>query len=297
MNPFTLTKKLTAYLGVKMLRLSDRIPIGPPNIMKRVKLGTKKINATDDGKWINFECQGIRWLLDPKQWIDRSIIKHGVFEEDSIYWVRDILRPGMTVIDVGANFGYYTINMSKWVGETGIVYAFEPSKFFRDRLAAHAKLNSCDNCTIIDFGLSDHNTSTELYKLGDSACLNWYDERSEPDSVEKVCLRRLDDVVEEFGILSVDFIKVDIDGHEPKFLSGAYETIKKFKPILQMEFQELALLQNNSDVEQLADELSRLGYVLYSERNRKKITNRTELLIETKNCAYSVNIFCFPNTY
>lgn len=246
-------------------------------------------------KWTTCIENNHIWELDSEQYIDSQILKNGIFEPDSISWLKDIIKPGMTAFDVGANFGYYTIILNELVGEQGKVIAFEPSLFFYKRLCKHIDLNNCKQVTSLNFGLSNIDKTLELYRSGDTACLQWYDNRTKPISIEKSEVKTLDSIVEELNLESLDFIKVDIDGHEPFFIEGAEKTIKKYQPIIQMEFQELALLENNCDVESLASKLWDLGYSLYSEHSKKPLLSRTDFLIEAKNCAYSVNLFCFPN--
>lgn len=68
--------------------------------------------------------------LNKTGYVDQCIINSGVFEEHSTRIARRLIKEGDTVLDVGANIGYYSVMFSKLVGETGKVFAFEPTKFF-----------------------------------------------------------------------------------------------------------------------------------------------------------------------
>ena len=247
-----------------------------------------------DGHWIRCRLDGNIWRLDDRQDVDCNLLRHGIFERESTHWVRKLVKRGMTVADVGANFGYYTILLSRLVGSTGKVYAFEPSSRFRGRLEGHIQENQCTNVIVVPFGLSDQTDVSTLYEGGDSATLHWCDERKTPVATETIPLRTLDDYASEANFERLDFVKVDIDGNEPRFVAGAVHTLRKYRPILLMEFMQLALLKANSNVEALAAKLGELGYILHSERTGKPFANRTEFLINAMNCDQSVNILCFP---
>lgn len=268
--------------GKKMYQLMDGIPHSPVKVLER------------DGHWVRCQSNGIVWRLDDRQDVDNHVLNEGVFEPESTCWVHELVKPGMVVADVGANFGYYTMQLSRLVGADGRVYAFEPSSRFRARLEEHVKENRCENVTVEAFGLSDRTGSLQLYEGGDSATLHWCDERKAPIGTETIQLRPFDEFAEEIRLQRLDFIKVDIDGNEPRFVAGAVRALQKFQPILLMEFMQLALLQAGSNVEQLAEQLTALGYTLHSERTGKAFANRTEFLIEAMNCAYSVNVLCLP---
>src|SRR5258708_1459179 len=91
---------------------------------------------------------GISWELDPSQYIDSEIIKNGFFEGSATNFVIQFVKEGMTIVDVGANFGYFSLLFSKLVGPTGRVIAFEPVARFRERLLGHVQLNQASNVEI-----------------------------------------------------------------------------------------------------------------------------------------------------
>lgn len=243
---------------------------------------------------ITCNADGVVFELDPTQYVDSEILNYGVFERHSVDWVKKLVQPGMVVLDVGANFGYYTMLFSKLVGETGKVIAFEPSTRFRTRLLKHAALNNALNVEVAPIALSSSPGELRLQLGGDSASFHWVADDS-PLETETVVLDTLDNFVASHGIGRIDFLKVDIDGHEPKFIEGARDTLLKFRPTILIEFMHLALVEAGSGVEQLADQLKELGYVLQSEKGLHPFSTRREFLVEAMNCAYSVNIVAFPS--
>lgn len=248
-----------------------------------------------EGDWIVCRTPNAVWRLNQNHSIDNDIIRQGNFEYQSIELLRRIVRPGMHAADVGANFGYYTVHLSQMVGPAGVVYAFEPSVTFRARLVEHVQLNRCDNVIINGFGLSDKEESLELLESDDSATLHWWYGNQKEKHKSIIHLKTLDSYVDHNHLSRLDVMKVDIDGHEPNFIRGAQATLKRFRPVILMEFMQLALkLNNNEDVEGLAAQLKNLGYDLYSEKTGKPYTQRHDFVVETMNAAFSVNVLCIP---
>lgn len=268
-------------LCMQMLSLVDRMPGYPVTVLEK------------QGTWIVCEVDGLRFKLDPSQYVDCEILRYGVFEPYSVSWVKQILKPEMVVVDVGANFGYYSLLCSSLVGERGHVLAFEPSARFRNRLDEHIKMNNLHNITVVDRGLSDKEEELSLFLGGDSASFHWVG-NSEPLGAERVTLTTLDKFVRMHGLTRLDFVKVDIDGHEPRFLDGARETLMTYRPIILIEFMQLALMKAGSSVEDLAERLQGMGYLLQSEQSKTPFKDHREFLVQTMNCAYSVNVLCFP---
>ena len=221
-------------------------------------------------------------------------MRSGVFEPYSVSWVKRLVKPNMVVADIGANFGYYSLLFSSLVGQQGHVFAFEPSARFRSRLEEHIEMNKARNITVVDRGLSDKEETLSLLMGGDTASFHWVG-KDDPLDIEKVTLTTLDKFVQAHSLSGLDFIKIDIDGHEPRFLEGARESLLTFRPIIIMEFMQLALLKAGSSVQDLAERLQKMGYVLQSERSESPFKDSREFLVQTMNCAYSVNVLCFPS--
>lgn len=247
-----------------------------------------------NGDWIVCRIEDLIWRLDPSQCVDQDLIDDGKFEPESTKWLPQIVRPGMVAIDVGANFGYYTVQLSKLVGSQGQVYAFEPSPRYRGRLLDHLERNGCANVIVSECGLSDRDEDGQLYGDNVSASMHWHDDGHEPIFEERIRLTTLDAYVREVGISRVDFIKVDIDGHEPRFITGATQTLVRFQPVILIEFANLSLWAAGSNAESLGRQLEELGYSLRNEKTGLPYPNHADFLRDAMNCSHSVNVLCFP---
>lgn len=243
---------------------------------------------------IEVKRQGLRWRLHTDRYLDREIFRKGRFEKRTTLLIRKIVRPGMCAIDVGANFGYFTTILASNVGASGRVLAFEPTHHYRTRIAWHLQANAlADRVRVFDFGLSDRCVEMEI-SIGDcSATLHPVSE-SEARAKETISLRPLDSLDEVGTLERVDFVKVDIDGHEPSFLDGAKETLRRHLPIMVIEFCQANLNVAGSSVQALRDGLEELGYQLFSERTRKPFRSDGEFMQACGSMRLSENVWAVP---
>lgn len=167
---------------------------------------------------------GYTMRLDLAEHIQRMIFL-GCYEAKGTALVTAWLRPGMTVVDVGANVGYYTAMAAAGVGPSGKVVAIEPSAVC-DKLEELVKNNGLDWVSTWRIGLSDVAGRLPIY-LGDEAnytpTMVAHEHLLPLDVVE---VRTLDDLVAETKIERIDLLKMDVEGHEPAILRGAQGLLK-----------------------------------------------------------------------
>lgn len=277
-------KNFIRSFGSRLVSFSERISYSP--------MHTKET----DGRWIICTREGIEWKLDATLGVDSAIYRTGMFEPDSTRRLHELVNKGMVIADVGANFGYYTILCSKIVGNAGKVFAFEPSRKFRERLVDHIRRNNCTNVDVIGEGLSNKKETRRLFVGGDSASLYYWGSDARNADWEQVDFDTFDAFVRREKIERLDFVKVDIDGHEIRFLEGAKKSLRTMKPVILIECNQLSLQKAGSDVDDLFAALRSLGYEFRSEKDGQLFKDDDALFREAKNCAYSVNIICTPHT-
>ena len=106
---------------------------------------------------------GVQILLHPEGEIAEFLAIPWLFEKIEVAMAAAFLKSGMTVIDVGANIGLYSILAAKQIGPGGSVWAFEPSKESASRLDRNLTLNHCTNVRVYRVALADiPNTSLPL---------------------------------------------------------------------------------------------------------------------------------------
>jgi len=246
-------------------------------------------------QWTEARRHGLLWQLDLERYLDREIYEHGCFETRTTDIVRQWVRPGMKILDVGANFGYFTTVFADLVGATGHVWAFEPTQKYGQRIHWHLNANSLvDRATVLDYGLSDRDEQRTIDIVDCTASLH-----ISQDSVitgnETIRLRRLDDVAAELNLPKVDLVKIDIDGHEPFFIKGGREYLRKHQPAMLMEFAWQNLEAAGTDIWGLKSQLEELGYELYSESTMRRITTDMQFSAEAGDRTHSsANFWAFP---
>ena len=169
--------------------------------------------------------------------------------------LRDIIKPGMTVVDVGANIGIYSAYMAKIVGKEGRVYAFEPSPHTFNLLK---KYNKNLNVTLVQAAVGDTTGRITLY-LSDK--LNVDHHTYETDEVRQkidVPSCRLDDYLKNE---KVDFIKMDIQGFEHRALLGMTNILQNNHDIkLLMEFWPYGLIKAATTPQEVLSFLHKLNF-------------------------------------
>jgi FkbM family methyltransferase len=246
--------------------------------------------------WLQAQRQGLLWRLCMDRYVDRQIAQHGMFEPSTTSLVRALLMPGMQVLDVGANIGYFSLICAQQVGSSGKVWAFEPVSGFRERLLWHIGANGFqERVCVARYGLSDAVKSLPI-SLGDSSATLHWALPSPPSFIETIQVRPFDQVWQELGCDDVNFAKVDIDGHEPFFLRGAQSFFQHCKPIMVLEFSQLNLRKAGEDVSLLRLMIEQLAYTLYSERTLNPFTDEEEFLLECGSMDRSANVWAIPNS-
>ena len=157
----------------------------------------------------------------------------GVYEKHELKLLQEKLKPGMNVIDLGANVGLYTALAASIVGNTGKVFAFEPDKDNFIFLQKTVTKNNFSNIECNQIAISDHGGEGKLYfsedNFGDHRIFDSHDNRKS----YPIQLMTLDSFVSSRNIQKVDFIKMDIQGAEGFAMKGM-EGVLKHNPQLQI---------------------------------------------------------------
>lgn len=228
--------------------------------------------------------------LNKTGYIDRTIIEKGVFEPQSTEVTKRLVKQGNLVLDIGANIGYYSVMLSKLVGKSGKVIAFEPTEHFRKTLRMNLDANNITNVEVIDIGLSDKDQKLEIDIGPSSATLHSPLGFDSIESKEVINLTTLDSFVQKHNILQIDFIKIDVDGHEPFFFEGAWKSLNKYNPIVLLEVSHLHYLEAGFTAWDFYDLLKKNKYRIYHEEQFVEMKTKEDFLRNCANFAYSTNI-------
>ena len=167
-------------------------------------------------------------------------------------------RPGMTVVDVGANLGYYSLLASKLVGESGRVVALEPNSENCRLLLSSLRLHGTENVRLLPVA-ADTATGWAYYSThvgSNGGLIDGRDLLAHPGVV--IPTFRLDDLVEG----PVGFLKMDVEGAEGRVVQGATRLIERDRPIITTELKEEMLRRvSGTSVAEYLGYFEALGYV------------------------------------
>lgn len=163
------------------------------------------------------------------------------FEADERAFVRRFLQPGMTVLDIGAHHGLYTLLASSMTGRSGTVFAFEPSPRERKALRLNVLLNRRKNVSIQPFALGDKLCHSDMYIVeGQETGLNSLrpPAANVATAMVPVEVLTLDDLFEKRSIPRPDFIKLDVEGAELSVIKGAGKVLSQQpRPVIMAEVE------------------------------------------------------------
>jgi FkbM family methyltransferase len=179
-------------------------------------------------------------VLDGAGTVSRSIFLMEGRELEDERNFRRLVRQGMTVFDVGANLGVYTLLAAARVGPEGRVHAFEPVPQLFQLLTESVRRSGSRNILPSDLAVSDRSGSAVMY-LGDDRdsdihALAQSERRTGSVEVRTITI---DDYVEQKSVGRVDLIKIDVEGAELPALRGARRLLaREDAPLIQAEVSD-----------------------------------------------------------
>lgn len=194
-----------SFLGKILRFFANLIPAGA---IIKIKQGPLRGH-----KWIKGSGVNGYWLGTYESENQKEFLKH--------------VKPGYSVLDAGANVGFYTILFSKLVGLGGRVVAFEPSQINYNFLEKHVNMNSCKNVQIVKLAVGNKEGQGFLDASGPMSHIREEGEEIYITTIDKWC---------EENNFAPNFIKLDVEGFEYKALVGAENTIKKYSPVIAISF-------------------------------------------------------------
>jgi len=164
----------------------------------------------------------VEFICDLGDHIAREVCFTGMYEPQETALFRALVRPGMTVVDVGANWGYFTLLAAALVGSSGRVVALEPEPRLFAVLAENIRRNGLTHTTALACAVTDRESVLALDGF-DAAQGNWGVSRvaqAHGAAPTQVSGRALDDLLDSQGVERVEMVKIDVEGHELSVLRG-----------------------------------------------------------------------------
>jgi FkbM family methyltransferase len=162
-------------------------------------------------------------------------------------FVPRLLKPGMTVIDIGANVGVYSLALARALGGSGAVYAYEPASAPRALLERSCGLNGLHNLQVAAAALSDSTRQGHLV-YGGSSELHMLGATGEGETISVTALDEEDRVR---NWRAPDFVKIDAEGEEIRILEGGRNFFAQHSPLVMFEVKAGADL-NREAIERFA---------------------------------------------
>jgi FkbM family methyltransferase len=221
----------------------------------------------------------IRFTCDLRDCIAREACFMGFYEPQETTLVRHLLRPGMSFVDIGANWGYFTLLAADMVGASGRVLSFEPHPALFDLLERNISKNRLTQVEALRIALADCKGSTNLAGFGDAE-ENSGTSRITSSPVQgvpnfSVHTALLEPLLNARGLSEIDLLKIDIEGAEALVLPTMSEGFRRarYRHVL-LELHPEALKGQGISPEALVECATREGYTAWRLDHSAKASRR-----------------------
>jgi len=208
-----------------------------------------------------YECQGMLFDIDFADGIQRDIF-FNLYERRECQLIRRHIKPGDTCFDIGANVGFYATQFSTLVANSGKVHVFEPDGRNVQKLRRNLELNHLQDRVTVNQTAVSSQTGVASFSLTSPENTGWG--RITSDSgiqTIEVPTVTLDDYVKANGIEKIDFMKIDIEGHEFGLFEGARNCFQRKIPRkVLIEYCGYTLDRQGRSVTEYLDFFARYGY-------------------------------------
>jgi FkbM family methyltransferase len=245
--------------------ITRRLPIGKSRAIEFLCRGSSKRFLGRMSRQLggySFDC----CLRD---WLAREVFFGGCAAAPEIAFIRAVLRPGMSFVDVGANWGLCTLAAAHFVGNSGKVTAIEADPRIFAKLESNVRRNNLQQVLLFDIAIADRESTLSLAahdQAGDNWGISKLVEHSSTDQLTfKVSSRKLDSLLNEASLDNIDLLKIDVEGAEDMVLNGMADglTRQRYRRIL-LELHPMELGERGRTVYEIADTLIAKGYKGYA---------------------------------
>ena len=200
-----------------------------------------------DGRVLIETAFGHLMLVDGRDTaIAPHLIRDGWFDRNVTLALGSHLRPGMVFVDVGANFGTYSLVAAACVGDSGRVIAVEPAPALADLTFENLTMNGFGpRSEVLRYALADRDGTQTLYEFRTRQGSNTLHQHVADAAREKygevihareVACRTLDGIVRDLALAQINMVKIDVEGFEYQVLSGAQAMLRDHRPMILLEW-------------------------------------------------------------
>jgi FkbM family methyltransferase len=199
--------------------------------------------------------EGFCLNINSKSAFERSLyFRNG--DPDTFKFIKNFLRPGMVFFDCGSHIGIFSMLASIVVGNTGKVYAFEPTPETYQRLVENTSINGLNNIKAFLFALGEKASKSSIYRLeASNEGMNSLAKEGEKGEKIGVCsIYSLDQIMTEKNLPIPDLVKIDVEGSELNLFKGAKQLItSKNPPTMIVELSRVTMNRFGYEPEDLVD--------------------------------------------
>lgn len=223
--------------------------------------GAGRARPLDLASQVQLKLGDYTMCLVPEDPVCTQILRDRTYEPHVSRVVREHLKPGMTVLDVGANVGWFTCLAAHLVGAGGRVIAIEPNPQNVQLLCGSIVTNHWESrVTLLPIAASNGRGILRFINEGSNGGVVT-EHSKDPAFAMLVPASPLDELL---GDAQVSFMKIDVEAHEPFAIRGAERLIRRCRPTLVTEFHPWAMRINNLETpEAYLKQLLDLGYRLW----------------------------------
>ncbi|MGL4424510.1 MAG: FkbM family methyltransferase [Gemmataceae bacterium] len=218
-------------------------------------------------------CRFVCHLADS---VAREAFYTGRYEPQETALFNSVLKPGMTFLDLGANWGYFSLLAATRVGPTGRVHSFEPDPRILALLRQNVALNQFQNVTIHPVAASDGPGELRFTGFSETGG-NWGISTLAGDGTNAFTAATVavDPYLDQQGVDQVDFVKMDIEGAEDLALAGMDAGLRRGRyRQLMIELHPGRLAERGRNARDLIDLLLQAGYTAQTIRHDAAFTRQ-----------------------
>jgi FkbM family methyltransferase len=230
---------------------------------------------------------GIWWRLDLDEGIDLSIYLLGAYEPLALRTFRSKVASDDVVFDIGANVGAHTLHFARLVGSSGRVVAIEPTDYAIAKLQANLRINPdlAGRVTLRQHFL----VGSDSFPVPPAVAARWplaqthsdinAHHLGKPEPLVNATVTTADDVFEAERLSRLNFVKIDVDGHEFEVLQGFRRTLQRFRPKILIELAPFLYEDESaSDFDKYVSLVRELDYIFVDTRTGRSLSSDPAVL-------------------
>ncbi len=232
-----------------------------------------KIEITDNSVEMTSREAGIKIICDKddKRIVPIEMLNFQYYEKKDSDMIFRLVTDGERILDIGANIGWYSINLAKRYPNCEIK-AFEPIPKTYAYLEKNIGLNSVPNIKIYNHGFSNEAKELTFYYYPSGSGNASSAKLANVEGMQEIKCKvfPLDDFMEQHEF-AVDFIKCDVEGAELFVFQGGEETLKKYKPIVFTEMLRKWAAKFNYHPNEIIELFTSIGYRCFAAKDGKLV--------------------------